>query len=145
MAVIAIDPTVAAQAVEHSTLYVRFAAALDLMETKLVKLVASAPANGPTSNPKGPNTSPPSVPIIAPTIARRLAPTRFAPCAVAHRSMPSESRVSRPSTTSIGMPTCWKPSAQAASSMPQNTSGRPGSAGNTVPTRPTTASSAASR
>jgi small-conductance mechanosensitive channel len=39
----AIDPNVAAQAVEHSTLYLRFAAALDLMETKLVNLVASAP------------------------------------------------------------------------------------------------------
>ena len=39
----AIAPNIAAQAVEHSTLYVRFAAALDLMETKLVKLVANAP------------------------------------------------------------------------------------------------------
>ena len=39
----AIDPDIAARAVEHSALYVRFAAALDLMETKLVKLVASAP------------------------------------------------------------------------------------------------------
>jgi len=39
----AIDPTAAAQAVEHSTLYLRFAAALDLMETRLVKLVANAP------------------------------------------------------------------------------------------------------
>ena len=39
----AIDPAIAARAVEHSNLYVRFAAALDLMETKLVKLVASAP------------------------------------------------------------------------------------------------------
>lgn len=39
----AIDPAVAAKAVEHSLLYERFAAALDLMETKLVKLVASAP------------------------------------------------------------------------------------------------------
>mgnify|MGYP001555653733 CR=1 FL=1 len=39
----AIDPDIAARVVEHSTLYVRFAAALDLMETKLVKLVANAP------------------------------------------------------------------------------------------------------
>ena len=39
----AIDPTIATRAVEHSALYVRFSAALDLMETKLVKLVANAP------------------------------------------------------------------------------------------------------
>jgi small-conductance mechanosensitive channel len=39
----AIDPQVAARAVEHSALLERFAAALDLVETKLVKLVASAP------------------------------------------------------------------------------------------------------
>ncbi|GAA5008124.1 mechanosensitive ion channel family protein [Pseudoluteimonas lycopersici] len=39
----AIDPAVAAKAVEHSTLYLRFATALDLMEAKLVKLVASLP------------------------------------------------------------------------------------------------------
>lgn len=39
----ALDPEAAAQAVQHSALVERFAAALDLMETKLVKLVASAP------------------------------------------------------------------------------------------------------
>lgn len=38
-----IDPGKAAQAVQHTALYERFAAALDLMETKLVKLVANAP------------------------------------------------------------------------------------------------------
>ena len=39
----AIDPAIATRVVEHSALYVRFSAALDLMETKLVKLVANAP------------------------------------------------------------------------------------------------------
>lgn len=39
----AIDPSLAARAVEHSSLYVRFAAALEQMETKLLKLVANAP------------------------------------------------------------------------------------------------------
>jgi small-conductance mechanosensitive channel len=39
----AIDPAIAARAVEHSALYTSFATALELMETKLVKLVANAP------------------------------------------------------------------------------------------------------
>lgn len=39
----AIDPAVAAKAIEHSSLYERFGVAFDLMETKLVELVASAP------------------------------------------------------------------------------------------------------
>jgi small-conductance mechanosensitive channel len=38
-----IDPAVAAKAIEHSSLYQRFGVALDLVETKLVKLVANAP------------------------------------------------------------------------------------------------------
>ena len=39
----AIDPNIAVKAATHSALYGRFAAALDLMETKLVKLVANVP------------------------------------------------------------------------------------------------------
>ena len=39
----ALDPAVAAQAVQHSALFERFADAFELIETKLVKLVASAP------------------------------------------------------------------------------------------------------
>ena len=71
-------------------------------------------------------------------IALRLAPTRLAPSAVAQKSIASESRVSSPSRTSTHTGTLVKPSAQAATSMPANTSGNPGSAGSTVPTRPTT-------
>ncbi len=39
----AIDPDIATRAIEHSVLYTRFATALDLMEAKLVKLVAGLP------------------------------------------------------------------------------------------------------
>jgi small-conductance mechanosensitive channel len=39
----AVDPAFATKVVEHSALYASFASALELMEAKLVKLVASAP------------------------------------------------------------------------------------------------------
>ena len=62
---------------------------------------------------------------------------RFAPKAVAMKSMPSDSRVNRNSAAMVQPLTCLKSPAQAASSMPMKTSGNPGRAGSTVPTIPT--------
>ena len=72
-----------------------------------------------------------------PRSAFLLAPTRLAPTRVAKKSTPTESRVSNPRTTSVTQPICWKSPAQAASSMPANTSGRPGRAGRITPAKPT--------
>ena len=81
--------------------------------------------------------SPAKVPMTVPSNALRLAPTRCAPMAVETMSTTKESAVSTPSTTSVTQPICWKSPAQAASSMPANTSGRPGRAGSNTPAMPT--------
>ena len=56
---------------------------------------------------------------------------------------PPTAAVSRASTRSSGQPTCAKPSIQAPSSRPQNTSGTPGRMGSSVPARPISTSAAA--
>ncbi|KAG0743411.1 hypothetical protein G6F24_016274 [Rhizopus arrhizus] len=88
---------------------------------------------------------PTMLPTKVPQSAFRLAPTRCAPTTVASTSTSSESRVSTPSTTRVGQPTWTKPSAQAASSSPMNTSGMPGRAGRMIPAMPTRTKMTASR
>src|SRR5690606_3953010 len=58
----------------------------------------SAPTKGPANSPTGPKNSPTTVPTTAPTTALRLAPTRFAPAAVAQKSITIDSAVSAPRT-----------------------------------------------
>ena len=87
---------------------------------------------------------PTNVPISAPRTASFVAPTRFAPSAVAAKSITNEMIVSNPSTTSAIHDTRSKSSAQAASSRPAKTSGTPGSAGRTEPATPMQTSTTAS-
>src|SRR3546814_8307559 len=79
---------------------------------------SSAPTKGPANNPTGPKNSPTTEPATAPTTALRLAPTRFAPTAVAQKSTTIDSAVTAPTTRTHHHSTGPNTSAQAATNLP---------------------------
>jgi hypothetical protein len=95
-----------------------------------------APKNGPKIIPGMEKGSPANVPTVAPKSALPLAPTFFAPKAVATKSTPIATMARTPVIPIVGQPRRVKSLAQAPRSTPINIKGEPGSAGKIVPATP---------